>query len=71
MFQSKFEITFSMCISFFLQRKPLAVYLHDDNNIVTNVFCSKMLCSEEIVNYLTENFFVWAWDMTNDKNKAR
>ncbi|CAE1311723.1 FAF1 [Acanthosepion pharaonis] len=53
------------------ERKPLAVYLHDDNNIVTNVFCSKMLCSEEIVNYLTENFFVWAWDMTNDKNKAR
>lgn len=53
------------------ERKPLAVYLHDDNNIVTNVFCSKMLCSEEIVNYLTENFFVWAWDMTNDKNKDR
>ncbi|CAI9721722.1 FAS-associated factor 1 [Octopus vulgaris] len=53
------------------ERKPLAVYLHDDKSILTNVFCSKVLCSLEVVSYLTENFFVWAWDMTNDKNKKR
>ncbi|GAB1597456.1 FAS-associated factor 1-like [Argonauta hians] len=53
------------------ERKPLAVYLHDDKSILTNVFCSKVLCSVEVVSYLTENFFVWAWDMTNDKNKKR
>ena len=53
------------------QRKLLAVYLHHDDSILTNVFCSQILCSETVVSYLTSNFVTWAWDLTSESNKAR
>lgn len=52
-------------------RKLLAVYLHHDSSILANVFCSQILCKESIVQYLSNNFITWAWDMTNDTNSAR
>ena len=30
-----------------------------------------MICSETIVNYISGNFVVWAWDMTHNSNRAR
>ncbi|KAL4667465.1 FAS-associated factor 1 [Rhinopithecus roxellana] len=52
-------------------RKLLAIYLHHDESVLTNVFCSQMLCAESIVSYLSQNFITWAWDLTKDSNRAR
>ncbi|CAH1774832.1 unnamed protein product, partial [Owenia fusiformis] len=51
-------------------RKLLAVYLHHDSSILANVFCSQVLCAESIVDYLSTNFICWAWDLTDDTNRA-
>ncbi|XP_054949063.1 FAS-associated factor 1 isoform X3 [Pan paniscus] len=53
------------------ERKLLAIYLHHDESVLTNVFCSQMLCAESIVSYLSQNFITWAWDLTKDSNRAR
>jgi FAS-associated factor 2 len=45
-------------------KRMLAVYIHDDDSILANVFCSQVLCAETTVNYLTDNFVVWGWDST-------
>lgn len=55
----------------FLQRKLLAVYLHHDSSILSNVFCSQILCSEGVVSFLSNNFLTWAWDMTHQTNSDR
>ncbi|KAG9350866.1 hypothetical protein JZ751_024755 [Albula glossodonta] len=52
-------------------RKLLAIYLHNDESVLTNVFCSQMMCAESIVSYLSQNFITWAWDVTKEANKAR
>ncbi|KAM3915405.1 FAS-associated factor 1 [Leptodactylus fuscus] len=52
-------------------RKLLAIYLHHDESVLTNVFCSQMLCAETIVSYLSQNFITWAWDFTREANRAR
>lgn len=53
------------------QRKLLAVYLHNDDSVLSNVFCSQMMCADSIVSYLSQNFITWAWDVTKEANKAR
>ncbi|KAJ8408445.1 hypothetical protein AAFF_G00258590 [Aldrovandia affinis] len=52
-------------------RKLLAIYLHNDESVLSNVFCSQMMCAESIVSYLSQNFITWAWDVTKEANKAR
>lgn len=52
-------------------RKPLAIYLHHDGSVLTNVFCTQLLCSETVVPYLTSNFITWPWDLTCETNRAR
>jgi len=47
-----------------LQRKPMLVYLHHDGSVLSNVFCSQLLCTESVVNYLSMNYITWAWDLT-------
>ena len=49
----------------------LAIYLHHDGSVLSNVFCSQLLCSESIVSYLTSNFIVWGWDITFSSNQNR
>ena len=58
-------------IFYFKQRKLLAVYLHHDSSILTNVFCSQILCSDAVISYLCSHFILWAWDLTSQANKAR
>uniref|UniRef100_A0A4W6G474 Fas (TNFRSF6) associated factor 1 n=1 Tax=Lates calcarifer TaxID=8187 RepID=A0A4W6G474_LATCA len=53
------------------QRKLLAIYLHNDDSVLSNVFCSQMMCADSIVSYLSQNFITWAWDVTKEANKAR
>ena len=57
--------------SFLLQRKMLAIYLHHDSSVLTNVFCTQALCADAIVSYLNENFVTFGWDLTHSSNKSR
>lgn len=52
-------------------RKLLAIYLHNDDSVLSNVFCSQMMCADSIVSYLSQNFITWAWDFTKEANKTR
>lgn len=47
----------------------LAIYLHHDGSVLTNVFCGQLLGHETIVNMFLENFVVYGWDLTNECNK--
>lgn len=55
----------------YLQRKLLAVYLHHDNSILTNVFCTQLLGFETVLQLLSANFIVWGWDCTHDSNEQK
>jgi hypothetical protein len=39
--------------------------------VCANVFCAQVLAGETIVEYLANNYVVWAWDMTSDANRIR
>lgn len=53
------------------QRKMLAIYLHHDSSVLTNVFCTQALCAESVVAFLNENFVTFGWDLTFSSNKKR
>lgn len=52
-----------------MQRKLLALYLHHDRSVLTNVFCSQLLGYETIIAELNSNFIVYGWDLTYETNK--
>eukprot|EP00096_Caligus_rogercresseyi_P008130 TRINITY_DN264_c4_g1_i2.p1 TRINITY_DN264_c4_g1~~TRINITY_DN264_c4_g1_i2.p1 ORF type:complete len:381 (-),score=105.55 TRINITY_DN264_c4_g1_i2:820-1962(-) len=52
-------------------RKMLAIYLHHDSSILTNVFCTQALCAESIVQFLNTNFISFGWDLTSLSNRVR
>jgi len=52
-------------------RKLLAVYLHHDGSVSSNVFCTQVLCSESVVSFLSANFIIWGWDMTFNSNRTQ
>ena len=56
---------------FSFQRKMLAVYLHHDSSVLTNVFCTQALCSDSVCSFLNENFVTFGWDLTFSSNKTR
>jgi len=58
-------------VLFSLQRKLLAIYLHHDQSIFSNVFCSQVLCAESLVSFLSVNFVIWAWDLTHASNREK
>jgi len=53
------------------ERKLIAVYLHHDSSVLSNVFCTQSFCTESVVTYLSNNFVVWGWDLTFESNRAR
>jgi len=52
-------------------RKMLAVYLHHDSSVLTNVFCTQVLCADAVIGLFLENFVTWGWDLTHSSNKQR
>ena len=52
-------------------RKMLAIYLHHDSSVLSNVFCSQVLCADSVVSFLNENFVSFGWDLTFASNKQR
>ncbi|XP_058789619.1 FAS-associated factor 1 [Phymastichus coffea] len=53
------------------ERKLLAVYLHHDNSILANVFCTQLLDFETVLQLLSANFVIWGWDFTYESNKQK
>jgi len=53
------------------ERKMLAVYLHHDSSVLTNVFCTQVFCAEAVLGLMLENFITWGWDLTYSSNKQR
>lgn len=51
------------------QRKLLAIYLHDDNSVLTNVFCDQLLKCDSVMQTLQHNFVLFGWDLTHESNK--
>ncbi|XP_058055026.1 FAS-associated factor 1 isoform X2 [Anopheles bellator] len=50
-------------------RKLLAIYLHHDGSVLTNVFCGQLLACESIVQILLDHFVLYGWDLTFESNK--
>ncbi|CAF3923920.1 unnamed protein product, partial [Rotaria sp. Silwood1] len=46
-------------------------YLHNDQSVCANVFCSQVLSADSILEYLANNYVLWAWDVTYDGNRKR
>jgi len=59
------------CAAPIRERRPLAIYLHHDASVLSNVFCSQILCAESVVNFLSSNYVTWGWDLTFEGNKAK
>ncbi|KAK4468691.1 hypothetical protein MN116_007556 [Schistosoma mekongi] len=53
-------------------RKPLFIYLHNDNSVACHVFCQQVLCSPGLLRFLTDHeFSLWPWDVTRARAKER
>lgn len=52
-------------------RKILALYLHHDASVLTNVFCTQLLGFESIMQILEKNFVLWGWDITFESNRQK
>jgi FAS-associated factor 2 len=45
-------------------RKLLAIYLHSDHTVFCNIFCSNTLCDQNVINFTSQNFVIWPWDIS-------
>jgi FAS-associated factor 1 len=52
-----------------LQKKLLAIYLHHDRSVLSNVFCGQLLNNDNIVKQLNEKYVLYGWDLTCESNK--
>nr|CAD7456761.1 unnamed protein product [Timema tahoe] len=52
-------------------RRLLAVYLHHDGSVLSNVFCTQLLGFESVLQCLNAHFVVWGWDLTHESNKHK
>ncbi|CAH1169526.1 unnamed protein product [Phaedon cochleariae] len=52
-------------------RKILAIYLHHDASVLTNVFCAQLLGFESVMQMFETNFVLWGWDITFESNRTK
>ncbi|XP_019876721.1 FAS-associated factor 1 [Aethina tumida] len=52
-------------------RKILAMYLHHDASVLTNVFCTQLLGFESVMQIIEKNIVLWGWDITFESNRAK
>jgi len=50
------------------ERRPLLLYVNNDKSVYTNLFCKQLLCNDTIIEYLMDNYVLWAWDITFESN---
>lgn len=58
------------CLKPARDRKLLAMYIHNDKSVLTNVFCTQLLGAESVRGCLADSFVVWGWDVTHPSNKT-
>ncbi|VDM36974.1 unnamed protein product [Toxocara canis] len=51
------------------ERRPLVIYLHNDNAVASNIFAKNVLCSDSVASLLNGQFITWGWDITQKANK--
>jgi hypothetical protein len=68
---NRFKYILQILVSGLLQRRLLAVYLHHDGSVLTNVFCTHLLGFESVLQCLNNHFVVWGWDLTHESNKLK
>ncbi|MFH4984116.1 hypothetical protein AB6A40_010825 [Gnathostoma spinigerum] len=54
-----------------MERRPLAVYLHNDMSVACNIFAQEVICSDLVTSLLKEQFVTWPWDMTQHDNRQK
>ncbi|KAK6624778.1 hypothetical protein RUM44_011638 [Polyplax serrata] len=59
------------CMKSARERRLLALYLHHDGSVLSNVFCTQLLCCESVLQCLAANFVVWGWDLTFEWNNLK
>ena len=65
-----FKFIFKYMLIFFnVQRKLLAIYLHHDESVLTNVFCDQLMRCESVMQTLIQSFILFGWDLTHESNK--
>ncbi|KAF8367162.1 hypothetical protein PRIPAC_84991, partial [Pristionchus pacificus] len=52
-------------------RRPLALYIHNDESEYKNIFPTTVLCCEGVMQMLHSQFIVWPWDATAQENKDK
>jgi thioredoxin-related protein len=55
--------------SFIFQRRPLLIYIHNDENLLSKTFCKNIFCSTRVIEYLLDHYIVWPWDITYQSNR--
>ncbi|KAM3720041.1 FAS-associated factor [Dirofilaria immitis] len=53
------------------ERRPLAVYLHNDHAVACNIFAKNVLCSTLVSSLLKGQFITWPWDITQKENRLK
>lgn len=53
------------------ERRPLALYIHNDRSVAANIFASNIMCRDEISNLLRHQFVLWGWDITFRDNEQK
>lgn len=53
------------------ERRPLILYLHNDDSVSANVFCSQVLCNQQIADHINQNAVLWPWDFTVEENRNK
>ncbi|VDN58191.1 unnamed protein product [Dracunculus medinensis] len=51
------------------ERRPLALYIHTDRSIASNIFAKHVLCSDSVTALLNAQFVLWPWDITHRQNR--
>ncbi|KAM7534340.1 hypothetical protein Aperf_G00000115148 [Anoplocephala perfoliata] len=52
-------------------RKPMLIYLHNDRSVAAHIFCTNILCSPSMANFLDAcGLQIWPWDVTLERGKA-
>ncbi|CAD5210415.1 unnamed protein product [Bursaphelenchus okinawaensis] len=54
-----------------MERRPFAIYLHNDDSVAANIFAQNVLCSETASALLNCQYVLWAWDVTQEDNRNK
>ncbi|KAI1720420.1 UBX domain-containing protein [Ditylenchus destructor] len=69
--QDAIAVAFGELSSPILERRPLAIYLHNDYAVASHLFAQSVMCRDDISSLLKGQFILWGWDMTYKENRQK